>query len=32
MEGPGAERYDVIAVGRDQKQFVYATRAGRTQA
>ncbi|MBC7840693.1 MAG: DUF411 domain-containing protein [Gemmatimonadaceae bacterium] len=32
MEGPSPERYDVIALGRDQKQGVYATRMGRTQA
>ncbi len=32
MEGPSPERYDVIALGRDQKQSVYASRMGRTQA
>ena len=32
MEGPSPERYDVIALGRDQRQSVYATRMGRTQS
>ncbi len=32
MEGPSPERYDVIALGRDQRRSVYATRMGRTQA
>ena len=32
MEGPSPERYDVIALGRNQTQSVYATRMGRTQA
>ncbi len=32
MEMPNPERYDVIALGRDQRQSVYATRMGRAQA
>ncbi len=32
MEGPNPERYDVIALGRDQRQTVYATRMGRASA
>jgi hypothetical protein len=32
MEGPSPERYDVIALGRDQRRSVYATRMGRAQA
>ena len=32
MEGPGPERYDVIALGRDQRRSVYATRMGKAQA
>lgn len=32
MEGPNPERYDVIALGRDQRRSVYATRMGRAQA
>jgi hypothetical protein len=32
MEGPSPERYDVIALGRDQRQSVYATRMGRAKA
>jgi hypothetical protein len=31
MEGPSPERYDVIALGRDQRRAVYATRIGRAQ-
>jgi hypothetical protein len=29
MEGPNPVRYDVIALGRDRRQSVYATRMGR---
>jgi hypothetical protein len=32
MEGPSPERYDVVALGRDQRRSVYATRMGRVQA
>jgi hypothetical protein len=32
MESPSPERYDVIALGRDQRQSVYASRMGRSQA
>ena len=32
MESASPERYDVIALGRDRKQSVYATRMGRSQA
>jgi hypothetical protein len=32
MEGPNPERYDIIALSRDQRRTVYATRDGRTQA
>lgn len=32
MEGPNPERYDIIALGRDQQRRVYATRMGRAQA
>ncbi len=32
MEGPSPERYDIIALGRDQRRSVYATRMGRAQA
>ncbi len=31
MEMPNPERYDVIALGRDQRRSVYATRMGRAQ-
>lgn len=32
MEGPSPERYDIIALGRDRRQAVYATRMGRASA
>ena len=32
MEGPNPSEYDVIALGRDRRQAVYATRMGRAQA
>ncbi len=32
MEMPNPDRYDVIALGRDQRRSVYATRMGRAQA
>ena len=32
MEGPNPVRYDVIALGRDRRQSVYATRMGRATA
>ncbi|MCC7055056.1 MAG: DUF411 domain-containing protein [Gemmatimonadaceae bacterium] len=32
MEGPDPVRYDVIALGRDRRTSVYATRMGRSQA
>ncbi len=32
MEGPNPERYEIIAVGRDQRRSVYATRDGRASA
>lgn len=32
MEMPNPERYDVIALGRDQRRSVYATRMGKSQA
>jgi hypothetical protein len=32
MEGPNPAEYDVIALGRDRRQAVYATRMGRAQA
>jgi hypothetical protein len=32
MEGPNPDRYDVIALGRDQRQTVYASRMGKSQA
>ena len=32
MEMPNPERYDIIALGRDQRRSVYATRMGRAQA
>lgn len=32
MEGPNPESYQIIAVGRDRRQSVYATRAGKAQA
>jgi hypothetical protein len=32
MEGPSPERYDVIALGRDQRRSVYAQRMGRSAA
>jgi hypothetical protein len=32
MEMPNPDRYDVIALGRDKRQSVYATRMGRAQA
>jgi hypothetical protein len=32
MEGPNPERYDVIALGRNQRRVVYATRDGRNRA
>lgn len=32
MEGPAPVRYDVIALGRDQRRTVYATRMGATHA
>ena len=32
MEGPNPESYQIIAVGRDGRQSVYATRAGKAQA
>ncbi len=32
MEGPNPERYDVIALGRNQRRTVYATRMGRAPA
>jgi hypothetical protein len=32
MEGPNPERYNIIALGRDQRRTVYATRDGRAQA
>jgi len=32
MEGPNPERYDVIALGRDGRRTVYATRMGRAAA
>ncbi len=32
MEGPNPERYDVIALGRDGRRTVYATRMGRSAA
>jgi hypothetical protein len=31
MEGPNPERFDVIALGRDRRPRVYATRTGRAQ-
>ena len=32
MEGPSPDRYDVIALGRDQRRSVYASRMGRAQS
>lgn len=32
MESPNPDRYDIIAVSRDRRQSVYATRMGRAQA
>jgi hypothetical protein len=32
MEGPSPERYNVIALGRDQRRSVYATREGQARA
>lgn len=32
MEMPNPDRYEVIAVGRDRRRSVYATRMGRAQA
>ena len=32
MEGPNPAQYDVIALGRDRRQTVYASRAGRASA
>jgi hypothetical protein len=32
MEGPSPERYDIIALGRDRRQTVYATRMGQSKA
>ena len=32
MEGPNAAKYDVIALGRDRRQTVYASRMGRVSA
>jgi hypothetical protein len=32
MEGPNPERYDIIALGRDQRRSVYAQRMGRAVA
>jgi len=32
MEGPNPERYNVIALGRDGRRTVYATRMGRAEA
>ena len=32
MEGPSPERYEIVALGRDQRRSVYATRMGKAQA
>ena len=32
MEGPNAAKYDVIALGRDRRQTVFASRMGRASA
>ncbi len=32
MEGPNPQRYDVVALGRDARRTVYATRMGRASA
>ena len=32
MEGPNPDTYDVIALGRDQRRAVYASRVGKSQA
>lgn len=32
MEGPNPERYDVVALGRDKRRTVYASRTGRAHA
>ena len=32
MEGPNPVRFDIVALGRDKRRTVYASRMGRTQA
>ncbi len=31
MEGPNPERYDIVALARDGRRSVYATRMGKAQ-